>query len=40
LYAGFATKADIADLHIRLENALNLIEELNTKINEAKQDTA
>jgi hypothetical protein len=38
LYAGFATKVEIADLHIRLENALNLIAELNIKINEAKQD--
>jgi hypothetical protein len=38
--SGFATKAELADLYAKFENAVNVIAQLNTKINEANEKIA
>ena len=38
--SGFATKDELADLYMKFENAVNVIAQLNTKINEANEKIA
>ena len=38
--SGFATKDELADLYAKFENAVNVIAQLNTKINEANEKIA
>jgi len=39
-FAAFATKDELADLYTKFENAINVITQLNTKINEANEKIA
>ena len=39
-FAAFATKVELADLYTKFENAINVIAQLNTKINEANEKIA
>ena len=40
VFASFATKVDLAELYIKFENAINVIAQLNTKIDEANEKIA